>query len=134
MPLGSEYVVAYDAGELGSTKHLLKRNGQHVAVCGDPLQPYGRIRYLENEESRGVYSEADCKECLWQHALALGRMIGLNGDIPADYRDAIAALPESDFDGRVVLALRYVLRHSSFSKDALLREHFPAGIVERAAA
>lgn len=125
-----ETVVAYDATEFGTPRHLVKRNGEHVALCGDPLQPAGFIRYAENVGPADKdIAEADCRGCLFARALDLAHGVT---EIPSVVMEAANRLPDEKVDDKIVLLLAHILRETPWEPSVLLREHFPADLVASA--
>lgn len=130
MSILTETVVAYDAHERISARHIMKRNGPHVAVCGKSLQPWGRYRTLDGFDLDRDSPYADCRPCLFARAVEVVTM--LQGVVPPEIAAAVNRQPEDDVDGRVEVLLAEVLRVSAWSAATLIREHFPRTIVERA--
>jgi hypothetical protein len=130
MPLHPETVVAYDATRLNSVKHLARRNGEHVAACGDPLRPFGHIRYIEGYNTDRDSPEATCRPCLFARAAKL--VTELEGHVPGPVAEAVNRLPDSSLDEKVEVLLACILRETAWESSVLIREHFPREIVERA--
>jgi hypothetical protein len=123
-----ETVVAYDATRFGTPRHLVKRNGQHVASCGDPLQPAGFIRYADNygPEDKDI-SEADCRDCLFARASEL--ISGFTGK-PVTVAESVSG--DENADARIVSLLALIMKDTAWGPGVLLREHFPADLVRQA--
>lgn len=126
----TETVVAYDAADRGSVRHLVKRNGQHVALCGDKLRPAKSIRYLEGFDTDRDMPEADCRPCLF--ARARWMVETMFGRVPEEAAKHVNAA--GDPDEKIVLLLRVIAKGTSLQESALIREHFPRVLVERATA
>lgn len=128
MALGAEAVVVYDTHERISPRHIMKRNGPHVAACGNSLQPWGQYRTLDGLDTDRDSPEADCRPCLFARAAEIVRQF--QGVVPPEI--AAAVNRQDDLDDKVEVLLAEVLRVSSWSAETLIREHFPRTIVERA--
>jgi hypothetical protein len=127
-----ETVVAYDAHERLSVRHMMKRNGPHVSVCGESLQPWGHYRYLDGLETSLDSPEADCRPCLFKRAVKLVFDLSGKGVIPGTTAAGVNAADNAD--DKIVLLLAYILNNTAWQPSALIREHFPRALVERAAA
>lgn len=126
-----ETVVAYDATDRLSSRHLMmRRNREHRSVCGESLQPWGSFRTVEGFDTDRDSPEADCRPCLFEHAKVL-----VDGMFePDSWRETRAAINASeDVDEKIVRLLRLILKGSAWQPSQLVREHFPRDLVERAA-
>jgi hypothetical protein len=126
---GSDMVVAYDATHRLSERHLVKRNGPHVAVCGERLD-LRSTRYLDGLPTEHDSPHADCRKCLFERAVAFVRMF--QGEMPAPLASKVntVELP----DEKIVILLGFLLATTAWGTSTLIAEHFPAELVERAVA
>lgn len=128
MSIHTDTVVAFDSTERLSPRHILKRNGPHVAACGERLQPWGRYRYMEGFETEKDQPEADCRPCLFARAVQI--VTDMFESIPLETAQAVNAT--DDVDTKIVALLRAILVGSAWSRSTLIQEHFPRALVERA--
>lgn len=124
----SETVVAYDATDFTSVKHIAWRNGRRDAACGDALQPGGRIRYIEGFDTQKDDAAATCWPCL----IAWGRqqVERLHGCVSAELARAVNA--EEKPEVKLELLLAAAMRGTAVTVDWLVAEHFPREVAERA--
>lgn len=124
----SETVVAFDSSDRLSTRHILRRNGPHTVECGEKL-PFGTTRYAEGFDTDRDSPEANCRPCMFARAKWL--VESMFGAVPSDAAKLVNAT--DDLDEKIVVLLRVIVKGTSVQPSALMREHFPRTLVERAA-
>jgi (p)ppGpp synthase/HD superfamily hydrolase len=133
--IGSDFQVVYNATRNDSPLHLLRRGGLRVAVCGEPLGPWGQFRV---KDEFGVKDDpaASCLPCLVRHAARLamivhGKQIDQDGKPHIEHVKRVATSLEGDDEAVVVALLHDVVEDSQGVTFETLRiEHFPKVLVE----
>lgn len=125
-----ETVVAYDVHDLLSERHMMKRNGSHVAVCGLALQPWANYRYLEGFQADRDAPEATCNDCLWTRARWLVESV--KGQVSEWAKALVNRASEDEFSMKLEVLLADALVGTGLTAQRLVEEHFPREVVERA--